>query len=240
MAKQNPRRKRPTGPFKKGRPVEPAALSARQLAETVAQGVAAADEAQAEAVSGLARLRRARGRLLDAERERLAGRPGAEARVERLDRAAAANARTVAALDAQTERARVEVPDAEDGVYRVYGLVRAQDGRPAAEHTVILTDDDGDRVREAGHACTDDEGRFALTWKGIKGQTEDPTGKVEARVFVCVSNPEGDVVAGGRRALAPRSGGVDYVEVTAGPPRARCADPSTEKREEGKRQRGRR
>ncbi len=161
-------------PFAQGRQsMDPSALSATQLAESLLRGVSAADEARTQAVSDLARLRQARGRQLEAEQKRLRGRPGAEARLQMIDQAVAANARSVTLLQAEAERARVEVPEPTEGVYRVHGLVRSATGRPVAGHTVTLVDVTGRAVPAAGYACTDADGTFLLSW-GEKGGRKDP------------------------------------------------------------------
>jgi len=163
-------------------------ISLPEINRTLEQAVAGADPLRAASLGSLTTVRQAKTSSQQRDLKRLEAKYGSDhPRVQGLKQKLAANETLVQTLQVETSRAEVDFPVADENTWILHGYVyrRLPQGRsPLPKVTVVIADQKGNPVEEAGYACTDSKGYFRLEYSRKKAKdTAQPVDEVtEVRV----------------------------------------------------------
>ncbi len=142
--------------------------SLNQISQALQNNLPEVDRLRATALDDLQLLRTARAEGLRSEHERLTARLGAEhPRVAELASRRAENEQFRGGLAVESQRARVEVPQADKQTWVLHGFVRDQQFRGVADVTVALYDASGSWAQQLGYASTSANGYFRLEARSL-------------------------------------------------------------------------
>jgi protocatechuate 3,4-dioxygenase beta subunit len=186
------------------------------------KGLNTADQERAATIERLQSVRSAKATSLQREQTRLTLKYGADhPRVQALAGRAALNQGLVSNLAAETARAKIEIPTADENTWVFHGYVRDQSGRGLPELTVApydKSDRSGNWVKDLGYVCTNDQGYFTLAVANLKDGTA-------ATAFPRVLNSQGATLYCGSQPLTVQAGQVDYREIIISGDPVDCAPP---------------
>ncbi len=202
-----------------------------QLAGTFEGDLASTDRARGEALEGLQQLRAAKANHLQRERVRLVNRLGAEhPRVLELNAVIAANQQLAGAIKLEMDRAKTEVPVADEQGWALHGFVRNEDLEGQPKLTLALFDPSGRWVEVLGHTCTDSRGYFQLRYQRSTDDRENAAHNVlRFGLFIRVSDQKQKVLYYDKRPVTVKLGQVEYREIILKVADAPCAPPPTPK-----------
>ncbi|WP_204141058.1 hypothetical protein [Halomicronema sp. CCY15110] len=155
----------------------------QEINRTLDQSVAGADPLRADRLGNLTSVRQAKSSGQQRDLKRLEAKYGSDhPRVQGLKQKMTANQTLVQTLKVETERAEVDFPMAAENTWILHGYVfrrLPQRRSPLAEVTLVIADQKGNPVEEAGYACTNDQGYFRLEYSRKKATgTAQPVGDV--------------------------------------------------------------
>jgi hypothetical protein len=125
--------------------------------------IAGADEVRLDHLEGLERVQLGRGAALEREARRLAAKHGdRDPRAAEMRQRAEAHAVLRHGLRMEVQRSSIDVPKAEDGAWIVFGFVRGAGDAERKRLLVVLADENGRVVDEAGRAVAGKDGAYRL------------------------------------------------------------------------------
>ena len=179
--------------------------TADEVSQQVNDSIAAADQQRAEELDRLRIMSEAKAGSMEREAARLSTKLGSDhPRVLTLTGAIEANRGFARALVIEVQRARTEVPKADEKGWSLHGYVRDQNLKGVAGLTVAIYDEKAVWVERLGYACTNEGGYFRLAATDIRD--------LDRSVFVRVLN-SGTLVYADKSELKPELGRVDYREM---------------------------
>jgi hypothetical protein len=201
--------------------------SLNQISQALQNNLPEVDRMRATALDDLQLLRTARAAGLRSEHERLSTKLGADhPRVAELESMRADNEQFINVLAVESERARVEVPEANAQTWVLHGFVRDQQLRGVASVTLALYDASGNWVQQLGYAGASANGYFRLEARSLAN--------LKPPLFVHVLSNQAAHVHTDNVPLTPEVGSVLYHEVvisgaqTGTPPGESRNDPVAE------------
>lgn len=199
-----------------------------QISQALQQNLPQLDVMRATVLDRMQLVRVARAASLTSEHARLSAKLGEDhPRVAELANRQAENDELIRALRVESERARVEVPEADAETWILHGFVFDDQMRGISGVTVALYDQSGEFVRALGFTSTSTNGSFRLDARNFQS--------VESPVFIHVLNAQGAHLHTDDVPLTPELGKVVYQEVivtgaaTNTPPGDSRNDPVTQK-----------
>lgn len=205
-------------------------LGVAELTKALQEETRAADPLRADQLERLGRLRSGRAAALERERARLLDElTEDDPRVVAIDDRLTVDRDVVTAAAVQAERARTEAPTVGERSWALQGRVLASDLSGVPDTVVSVHDATGAWIEVLGRACTDERGRFLLTYEPAD-KTEDPRATRGEAPHIEVHDAKGNPLAVDERPIAPTAGRVDYAEIVLGEPPRACPPPPSSRR----------
>ena len=170
------------------------------------------DQLRADNLNQMAVVQQVNAKALTKERQRLAGKYGADdLRVQRIDAKLQFTQGFTQDLKVEIDKTKIQVPTRDRHTWMLHGRVlQAKNKQGIPGLTVALVNREGQWVRELGYVCTDERGYFAIIYphKNDKSDTNLPD-----IVFLMVANVNRRILYRGSEALTVKLGQVIYREI---------------------------
>ena len=204
--------------------MKPDPLSEKEIIDQFNSGMATAETARADGLTFLQTLQTVKNRAQIKEHRRLRAKLGEQhPRVQRLAASIQFNAGLAADLTVQIDRSAIDPPPVTEKGWMVHGRVMGQKRQGLAGLTVGIFDAEGRWMRQAGHACTDKRGYFAIVHTPEK--SPDTSDQREMRYFLHVIGPDCQPLHKDPDPLELAIGRIEYREIFLDPDNPICRPP---------------
>jgi hypothetical protein len=204
--------------------MKPDQLSDKEIIDKFNGGMAAVETARVDGLKFLQTLQTVKNRAQVKEHRRLRAKLGDQhPRVQRLASGIRYNAGLAENLTVQIDQSAIDPPAVEEKSWMVHGRVMYQKRKGLAGLTVAIFDAEGRWMRQAGHACTDQHGYFAIVHAPEKNP-DDPAQR-KMLYFLHVIGPEGRILHKDPDPLNLAIGQIEYREIFLDPDKSLCRPP---------------
>lgn len=199
-------------------------LSEKEIIDKFNSGMATAETARADGLKFLQTLQTVKNRAQIKEHRRLRTKLGDDhPRVQRLATRIRYNAGLAEDLAVQIDQSAIDPPPITEKGWMVHGRVMDQKRQGVAGLTIGVFDAEGRWMRQAGHACTDKRGYFAIIHTAEKSPDEPTQRKLD--YFLHVIGPDGRFLHKDPNPLQLTVGEVEYREIFLDPNKSLCNPP---------------
>lgn len=204
--------------------MKPDQLSDKEIIDKFNGGMATVETARADGLKFLQTLQTVKNRAQVKEHRRLRAKLGDDhPRVQRLATRIRYNAGLAEDLAVQIDQSAIDPPPVTEKGWTVHGRVMDQKRKGLAGLTVAIFDAEGRWMRQAGHACTDQRGYFAIVHTPEKNP-DDPAQR-KMLYFLHVIGPDGRILHKDPDPLQLIVGKVEYREIFLDPNKSLCNPP---------------
>ena len=204
--------------------MKPDQLSEKEIIDKFNSGMATAEKLRTEELKFLQTLQTVKNRAQVKEHRRLRTKLGNDhPRVQRLAAAIRTNSGLAEDLAVQIDQSAIDPPPVTGKSWMVHGRVMDQKRQGLAGLSVGIFDGEGCWMRQAGHACTDKRGYFAITHTPEK--PTDTPGQRKMRYFLHVIGPDRRPLHKDPEPLELAVGRIEYREIFLDRDKAQCIAP---------------
>jgi hypothetical protein len=198
--------------------------SGERVIDRIEDAISSMDERRARGLERLKSLQDIKSRALEKEQLRLSKKEGAgHPRVRKVASRLAYNQDMLRELDVEIESAGIKTPTFDGRTWMVHGRVLDENGVAVQGLTVSLFDEDGNWIRQMGHACTDERGHFAIVCPAKKRERAEVL--ESERLLLTVTDKESRILHQDSEPLYLRIGRIDYREILLAEKADVCASP---------------
>jgi hypothetical protein len=204
--------------------MKPDQLSDKEIIDQFNNGMATAEAARADGLTFLQTLQTVKNQAQIKEHRRLRAKLGVDhPRVQHLAASIRSNAGLGADLAVQIDQSKIDPPPVVEKGWMVHGRVMDQKRKGLAGLTVGIFDGKGGWMRQAGHACTDQRGYFAIVHTPEKSPDDPAQRKID--YFLHVIGPDGRLLHKDPDPLNLTIGQIEYREIFLDPNNPICRPP---------------
>jgi hypothetical protein len=204
--------------------MKPDQLSDKEIIDKFNSGMATAETARADGLTFLQTLQTVKNRAQIKEHRRLRARLGEQhPRVQRLAASIQTNAGLAADLAVQIDQSSIDPPPVMEKGWMVHGRVMDQKRQGLAGLSVGIFDGEGRWMRQAGHACTDKRGYFAIAFTPETSPDDPAQRKID--YFLQIIGPDGRLLHKDRDPLQLIIDRTEYREIFLDPDKPICKAP---------------
>jgi protocatechuate 3,4-dioxygenase beta subunit len=208
--------------------MKPDQLSDKEIIDKFDGSMAIAEKGRAEGLKKLQTLQTVKNQAQIKEHRRLQTKLGVQhPRVQHLAARIQYNEGLAEDLAVEIDKSTIEAPAIDEKSWMVHGRVMDTKSSGLSVLTVGIFDADGRWIRQAGYACTDQRGYFAIVYTPKK-DAEDKT-KNEVQYFLHVIGPDAKLLNKDPNPLHLVAGQIEYREIFLDRDKAVCNAPQNGK-----------
>ena len=171
------------------------------------------DEQRAKGLEKIEIVQNVKNSTLESERVRLTKKYGADhPRVKKINSRLTYNQGFMHDLAVEIERAKPKVLDIDQNTWILHGFLRDKGLKGLPDLTVALYDQEGNRIRQLGYACTEKIGYFKISY----GRSTDNTAEQIVQgiqVLIYILDKQGVQLYVDKRPVVPKLGQINYREI---------------------------
>ena len=204
--------------------MKPDQLSDKEIIDKFEGGMGTAEKGRADGLKNLQTLQGVKNRAQVKEHRRLQTKLGAQhPRVQHLAASIRYNQGMDKDLSLEIDKSTIEAPAVDENSWMVHGRVMDTERSGLSDLTVGIFDADGRWLRQAGHACTDQRGYFAIVYTPEKDAQDKAINEVH--YFLHVIGPNAKLLYKDPAPLSPAIGRIEYREIFLDRDQAVCSAP---------------
>ena len=199
-------------------------LSEKEISDKFNGGMQAAETGRADGLQKLQALQMVKNRAQIKEHRRLQAKLGPQhPRVQDLESRIQYNKGLAKDLTVEIDKSTIEAPVIDEKSWMIHGRVMDIELVGLSGVTIGIFDAQGRWLREAGHACTDERGYFAIVYVPAQKAGGDATQPVQR--FLHLIGPGDRLLHKDNDPLRPKAGRIEYREYYLDPDAPNCEAP---------------